>query len=1135
MPNFTQLPQTTTVNDSDKMIIDQNGITIVTTIGTLLSDAQPKLTLAPNTLLGRVGATAGGPEPILVGSGLLLSSGTLQAVGRDALDGGSAVAPATRDLAGVVKPGNGLNVSADGTLSAAVVSVAGRSGAVALEATDIVGLAKVAISGNFADLVGVPAAQSSYVLPTATATSLGGVKPGVGLSIATDGTTSLSTILPAADAGALTVAGVQLSQRLAAMCDVVADYGADPTGRQDSTRAFNAAFASGRPVNIPAGNFEITGTVTVPESGIHVQGAGMGVSTISWACAENLFVLGATDSIRSCCPVYFSGFTVQGNLLSNKNSIFNSSNQTENINVPFLISTTSNVRIEKIEILECPFFGITIQNCKCVDITDNVAKFIARDCYSVRNSFVVNISGNSLNHSDDDAVSVHMPAPNGFGNQAFSGHSLTISNNRFSDCGGGISGSNLKQASITGNVLDRVRQHGIRVGCGSNPLSQGDGAGTGIAVSITGNTITNMINPLSQADSPVGDYIIATGTSCSGSLPSIPGQNNPAIGAVTELYSVIYENKSIGAAAGSYGLTITGNILMRTRPVGVNYSSYGEGLVFTRTGWIDPLITAGMLSNGRGIALIGTHDQVTITGNVIRGACFGIQLAALSASDTQRNIIVNDNNFSEINTAGVEISPIGSAVQQITIDGCVFDADPSRVSPGRLTTNSASWSAGAYPCAVATNGAKVILNRSIIRNMACPADNLSCLSGEGNIIYAAPIATGYNIGNLGVGNCPPAGAMFRYIVINGSVSSTAYETIITDNANEAAVLPYKGIWVAGHFVRNTAPVITSGVTCLGWLRLTTGSGHVDGADWVTISVSGCAVTGGQVLAGPTVGSGMPTFRVLTGSDIAGLAKVATTGSYLDLTNTPVIPSTYVLPPASSTVLGGVKPGVGTNISADGTLSVSLGLIPATSTGLGVVKPGAGTNVMFDGTLSLNTTQSFSLINSNTTLDLQASIGAVRLWGGGSVQVSVSGIVNAVNIISLAGATFGNGPTVTASGSDTNIDLNLAGKGGGGVVVAGQFRKSVQSGMSAGSTDAQGAFIVGASSIMHFTTVNSINSVTLSEPGVGAEIFIINRGTSTLKVYVPNGQLMQGGQIYASVLISSARTFRKISSNLWDVI
>ena len=70
--------------------------------------------------------------------------------------------------------------------------------------------------------------------------------------------------------------------------------------------------------------------------------------------------------------------------------------------------------------------------------------------------------------------------------------------------------------------------------------------------------------------------------------------------------------------------------------------------------------------------------------------------------------------------------------------------------------------------------------------------------------------------------------------------------------------------------------------------------------------------------------------------ITGLASVATSGSYSDLSNKPTIPSAYTLPNATSSTLGGVK--IGSNISvSSGTISITksnvtsaLGYTPPTS-------------------------------------------------------------------------------------------------------------------------------------------------------------------------------------------------------------
>lgn len=87
---------------------------------------------------------------------------------------------ATANVLGGIKIGTGLQVTADGTCSVdpaslgAVTSVNGKGpGAVTLVANDITGLATVAKTGLYSDLIGAP---GPYNLPIASLSTLGGVK-----------------------------------------------------------------------------------------------------------------------------------------------------------------------------------------------------------------------------------------------------------------------------------------------------------------------------------------------------------------------------------------------------------------------------------------------------------------------------------------------------------------------------------------------------------------------------------------------------------------------------------------------------------------------------------------------------------------------------------------------------------------------------------------------------------------------------------------------------------------------------------------------------------------------------------------------------------------------------------------------
>jgi hypothetical protein len=83
MPTISQLPSSTQVTASDEIPVSQAGTTHAVTVGTLLASTQPAVISPTGTLLGRISIGPGGPEPIAVGSGLLLNGGTLAASGSD--------------------------------------------------------------------------------------------------------------------------------------------------------------------------------------------------------------------------------------------------------------------------------------------------------------------------------------------------------------------------------------------------------------------------------------------------------------------------------------------------------------------------------------------------------------------------------------------------------------------------------------------------------------------------------------------------------------------------------------------------------------------------------------------------------------------------------------------------------------------------------------------------------------------------------------------------------------------------------------------------------------------------------------------------------------------------------------------
>jgi hypothetical protein len=196
---------------------------------------------------------------IKIGTGLSIDGSGVVSV-----SGSSYTLPAaTTSVLGGVIVKTGLTVDASGNLSANVTSVAGRTGIVTLSASDVSGLATVATTGAYADLSGkptipaaqvnsdwnavsgvaqilnkptIPAAQVSsdwnassgvaqilnkpttFTPPIATASVLGGVKIGSGVTVAGDGTISVTAYsLPTASASVL--GGVKVGTGLAVAGD----------------------------------------------------------------------------------------------------------------------------------------------------------------------------------------------------------------------------------------------------------------------------------------------------------------------------------------------------------------------------------------------------------------------------------------------------------------------------------------------------------------------------------------------------------------------------------------------------------------------------------------------------------------------------------------------------------------------------------------------------------------------------------------------------------------------------------------------------------------------------------------------------------------------------------------------------
>lgn len=268
MPTIKQLPLATSVSASDLLPLSQGGVTRGLTVGELLSSTQAAISLTTGKLLRRASPTAGGPEPVGLGIGLMIASGTMLATGLD-----HTVLPVSSGL-----------VSGDEV----VVNSAGaakRMPAVLLRSLFAAG------NGVAIDGFGTISASGGGATIPATSSTLGGVKVGAGLTIAQDGTLTPDTAALSAEFA--TTATVQATVRaaVAVAAPSARQYNAVGDGVTDNLPALQAYIndviaAGGGECLIPAGRFLVSGTLTATLAGntaLTIRGVGADLTELTFS------------------------------------------------------------------------------------------------------------------------------------------------------------------------------------------------------------------------------------------------------------------------------------------------------------------------------------------------------------------------------------------------------------------------------------------------------------------------------------------------------------------------------------------------------------------------------------------------------------------------------------------------------------------------------------------------------------------------------------------------------------------------------------------------------------------------------------------------------------------------------------
>ena len=903
MPTIDQLPLAVVVNAADLVPVEQNGTAMAAPVALLLQTRQPVLTLAPGTLLGRVSTGPGGPEPVGLGAGLALLNGQLVASALGSLPLVSpaftgvptAPTPALHDTSNAVATtafvqavtqaqtivlsgdvfGSGVTSAVAATLPAittpgvygkVTVNAKGQViGGGALLASDVSGLARVAVTGSLADLTG----------------TLGPVD----LSAAT-------VIGPPGGPGR------SLSRRALDMFNVL-DFGAVADGLTHAGTAINAAIAAaaalplGGEVYLPAGHYRIDLSIAAltAKSGVMLRGAGRGKTLLtmddsiaSGAGAAGLSNATSAGVFPPITDFHMRDITLQGMRGQNGSNVGTGA---------FLVNLTNigNVSVINCELLDSRNFSLGIFSGSDVLVRGNRVARSNFDSIAVWNVSNAIITDNEIEMSGDDSISVHTSdaalAPLRAG--------LLIANNSITD-GPGIHVLGAKTAVISGNIIRRGRGTGINVGF--DPFFQ-QGDTPNFAIQITGNLIEDVIdNSGFIAGSTPAYYILAGGSSKqSGPGAAAPGLPAAGSGTVVSLFGTgtgtLYANGQSNTdgthsvtgttpSPGGYWLRIEGNTLVRTLPAVSAWTQwgYGSALQVGSSGIYSGAVTEAML-NHPGIHLIGALRHSRIAGNIIQTTgSNGIEFDYSVIDMDYDGVEIVGNRIADFGQFGVFWPTGTTSNQRIRIAGNDFDGDPYFRASGRGPNGS--WSGSGSPSfglyLAFLGGVEVEENH--FRNLGAVVAQSGGAFGvfRRNVVHCNPAAVGSSPANQGVGTVPSAGPDFTHVIESCDPTSANYGRMISATLASGAAQPTTGIYVTGHFVANSLPSTIAGQVLLGWQRLTTGSTHVAGLDWAVVyGASGVAPPNAALVSGN--GTNLTGVSLGGGLALAGGVLTATAPAY----------------------------------------------------------------------------------------------------------------------------------------------------------------------------------------------------------------------------------------------------------------
>lgn len=625
----------------------------------------------------------------------------------------------------------------------------------------------------------------------------------------------------------------------------VTRYGAVGDGVTDDTGAFqdaiDAALGGNGIVRIRAGTYNLPSTTSLDPGagGLTFIGDGKEQTILQFSegtsGAMKYLFKNITDTAKG--GLRFEGICFEGTLPATAQRAGN----------PLWLDYYSNVEVEN-----CRFYNIggeamDFHYCGRFYAANNEFENLAADGVRVRDTNDIVVIGNKFKRTGDDPIALHTNSATVDTFRPIRSR-MVVSGNTLVNCNGSIKVIGARLINVSNNILDLSHSYGIIFNSGAGGA---EGENPAHDILVTNNIIANMVSVRSgspaSATAAIGVGVLA---GAGGTLTEgvIPGDYDSVSGLIIkpwDWYEADNSNSTDGIPRHPR-LVITGNTISRTRKAVAAFSDFGEGSALWQGVAYDPAMTDTVIGGSHGIYLgtVPSFVSFDISRNVIENVRdTGIVLPAPATDRDYQACSIKGNKIFDVRNKGIHVTS-GAFNVDLIIEGNEINCDPFRQNSN--SNIDGSYDADSTPRGIDTDACRGI---SILRNKfqnCCRAIYTtvatSIVVNENVAVATAPAATGFNTGNKGIGAIM-TGDRWEYIIADSDPTSGTYRAFSQKMLRYSAAMPSSGWYYAGWVVESTSGGFH------GWIRLTTGTGHVLNTDWAIIpSHSAVRILGSSGLA-----------------------------------------------------------------------------------------------------------------------------------------------------------------------------------------------------------------------------------------------------------------------------------------------